>query len=136
MAHNQDGLDRLTGKLMKQAGTDEPSGNFTDRVMQSVLAVQTLKQESKTQQYYWFLLFVPVVSAAGWYLSTLPGIMMKILEYIESVKLFFLSVFSILTGLVQNLENIAKTSALQIGFLAILFLLVFETLLTRKKYQV
>lgn len=135
MIHNEEDLNRITGKLVRKTGIEEPSALFTERVMQSVFAVQPPKEEHQTLQYFWFLLAVPLLFGAGWYLTTLPEIMNKFLKYFDPIELFFYSVFSFIADFFQKLGSIFISPSLIIGSLAVLILLVIETIITRKKYQ-
>jgi hypothetical protein len=135
MIHNEEDLNRITGKLVKKTGMEGPSTLFTERVMQSVFAVQPPIEKYRTLQYLWFLLAVPVFIAACWYLTTLPEIMNKFLKYIDALGIFFYSIFSFIAEFVQKLEGLSKSPTILIGSLAVLILLVIETILTRRKYQ-
>lgn len=133
---NDENIDQVTGKLIKKTGLEDPSELFTERVMQSVIAIQQPKEETNTFQYKWLLLLIPVAVSGGWYLTTFPVIMNKFLKILDSIGLFFNSIFSGLVNAFQQLGNISISPIVIIGSLAVLSLLVIDAILTRKKYQI
>jgi hypothetical protein len=132
---NEENLDQLTTKLVKKTGIEDPSALFTERVMQSVIAIEQAKVETNTFHYKWFLLLIPAVVFGGWYLTTLPVIMNKFLKILDSLGLYFNSLFSGLVNTFQQLGNISFSPVVIIGSLAVLSLLVIDAIFTRKKYQ-
>jgi hypothetical protein len=133
---NEENLDQVTGKLIKETGIEEPSVLFTERVMQSVIALQQAKEVTNTFHYKWLLLLIPAVVFGGWYLTTFPVIMNKFLKILNSIELFFNSLFSGLVNAFHQLGNVSISPIVIIGSLAVLSLLVIDAILTRKKYQI
>jgi hypothetical protein len=133
---NEENLDQVTGKLIKETGIEEPSALFTERVMQSVIAFHQPREETNAFHYKWLLVVIPVLISGGWYLTTFPLIMNKFLKILDSVGQYFNSLFSGLVNTFQQLGNISISPIVIMGSLAVLSLLVIDAILTRKKYQV
>jgi hypothetical protein len=134
MKLNEENLDQVTGKLIRKTGTEEPSELFTERVMQSVIAFQQPKEVTNSFHYKWLFLLIPVLVSGGWYLTTFPVIMNKLLKILDSIGLYFNSVFSGLVHVFQQIGNISISPIVIIGSLAVLALLVIDAILTRKIY--
>ena len=135
MVHDEQELDQITGKLLKQTGNDEPSELFTERVMRSVLATQAPTVKPYSFYYYWLLLTIPVLIAGGLYLSAPTILMNKFLKFLEPIDLFIHSVVSFIMDFIQRLLSISFSPMVIIGSLAALSLLVVESLITKKNHQ-
>jgi len=137
MVHDEKGLDQITGNIMRQSAIDEPSAAFTAGVMQSVLALKVPAEKARVNRmwYYWFLLLVPVFAAGGWYLSVNTNAITKFLNYTNPLTILIKSVFSVFVGFFNQIGNISISPFLLICALAILFLLLIESLFSIRKYQ-
>ncbi len=135
MVQDENGLDQITGKVLKQTGYNEPTGQFTDRVMESILLahIPVEKSTAKRQQYLWFLLLIPILAAAGWYLSTDAGALKKLIVYIEPLSIIFHSFIAAFTGLFSIVDSISLSPFVLKTGLAISFLLVIESFYTKRK---
>ena len=136
MILNEDDLDRIAGKLVKKTGTDEPPAQFTDRVMQTVFALEPQIVKSKTKYFLWLLMVIPLLIAGGWYLSGFPEIINKLMNISAFIRLYFISVFTGLAKSYHHLSNISISPIVVIGSIAVFILLMIETFLTKNKYQV
>jgi len=132
MVHDDEKLDQLTGSLIKNSGTDEPGSNFTDNVMQSVFASKAPVVNHNKYNYLWSFLLVPALIGPGWYLSAFPDRLNQLLTYLHPLGKMADSVLSSISGFIQNLSFLSFSPFILIGSLAVLILLVIETLFSRR----
>jgi hypothetical protein len=134
MIHTNEDLDRITGKLVMQSGTEEPSGLFTERVMQSVLAAKA-PVKTTSFNYYWLLLTIPVIIAVILYLTVSPVLMNKFVKFLDPIILLIQSSASFIMNFIHRLLDISVSPMVLIGSFAALSVLVIESLFTMKKHQ-
>ena len=132
MVYDDKKLDQLTGSLIKNSGTDEPGSNFTDNVMQSVFALDAPFVNHNKHNYLWFFLLVPLLAGAGWYLSAFPDRLNQLLTYLHPLGDMVNSVILSISGFIHSLSILSFSPFILIGSLAVLILLVIETLFSRK----
>ena len=135
MLRNDDELDRLTGELMRKSGTEEPSFNFTESVMQSVKAVQAPVREINILKYLWALPILAITIGGGWYLLTLPAFTDRLLKYYDAGIAVSSNVFTFAVQFIQGVKNFTYSPIILIGFIAALSLLLIDFIYSRKKYQ-
>ncbi len=132
MVHDDKKMDQLTGSLIKKSGTDEPGSNFTENVMQSVFASHAPVVHHNKYSYLWFFLLLPIFTGIGWYLSAFPDTLNQLFTYLNPVGKVADSVLSSISGFIQSLSILSFSPFILIGSLAILILLVIETLFSRR----
>ncbi len=135
MLRNDDELDRLTGELMRKSGTEEPSINFTESVMQSVKAVQAPVREINILKYFWTLPFIAITIVGGWYLFTLSSFTDRLLKYYDAGIALSSNVFAFSVQFIQGVKNFTYSPIILISFIAALSLLLIDFIYSRKKYQ-
>jgi len=135
---NDKELDSLTRKLVKSMGEAEPSSDFTDEVMKSVLTVSVPipQQESRSSARYWLLLLIPVFLFGGFYLYAFPEVLNSGLHFFKPFLNYITSITSVFTGFIQNLLSIRLSPFVLIGSLAIFLLLIADILATGRKYRI
>jgi hypothetical protein len=135
MSLNEEIFNEITGKLVEKTSIEEPSSLFTERVMQSVFALEPQVVKSKKSYYSLIIIVIPVLIAGGWYLSGFPAISSKVAEILTFMGLYSNRFFSVFAATFHQLAAISMSPIVLIGSIAIFILLLIETLLTRKKYQ-
>ena len=66
MKENDNAIEKLTTDRIKKLGLDEPSADFTNKVMQLVVSEQP-SFAAKQRNYWWLLAFVPLLVSIIWY---------------------------------------------------------------------
>ena len=125
-------LEQLTSRHIKSLEPDEPSADFTLKVMQSI-ALET-KPEFVEQQknYWWLLIFVPVLTAITWYCI----VALKLAGYrLFSLENNFKPFIAPFIELFSKLKGITLSPLLMVSFIAILSLLLIEDLTKRVKHS-
>lgn len=133
---NDQELDNLTHKLVKSMGEAEPSSNFTDEVMKSVLKVPVPLQNAQTRGWYWLLLLIPVFLFGGFYLYAFPEVLNSSLHFFKPYLNYFTSITSVFTQFVHNLLSIHLSPLVLIGSLAIFLLVITDILASGRKFKV
>ena len=135
MVHDEKSLDQITGKILKQSGIGEPSVQFTDRVMESILAAQVPVERTVVRklQYLWLVLILPVIAALVWYLSSHAVAFKKVMLYVEPLSILFNAVTSAFAGFFSMIGTISISPFILKAGLAISFLLVIESFYTIRK---
>jgi hypothetical protein len=127
---NEKYLDEITSKHMKNMGLDEPSADFTLKVMQSIaLAPQ---HQIAQKQKYWLLLFIPVLMGIGWYMIPSFNLSGYGHQLLFSVRDNIQPLVSSFSDFFSSLKNISPV--IIISSLAVLLLLFIEELATRIKH--
>jgi len=126
-------IDNISAKWMGKAGLDEPSVFFTDNVMQHVLELSQAKPPINKFVYLWYLLFIPVLIAGGWYLSTIPEFMLKISTLWKGIQDYYLTLNIGLANTVHHIKSITISPIIVLGFLAVLSLLIIEDIFSKTK---
>jgi hypothetical protein len=134
MKKNNKTIEELTSRRIKNLGPDEPSADFTQKVMQSILIENRPVYSLPQRNYFWLMGLIPLIIIIGWYFLVvfqLTGYADRLwISVTKSIQLF-LSIF--LSFLIQ-LKNISIQPTILISFIAILFLLFIEEFLSRTKH--
>ena len=128
--NNKKNIDELTSERIKNMGLEEPTADFTKKVMQSIALVPQPKMEKK-QINYWYLLIAPAAVGLIWFsMATF-----KLTDYVIIYWQFFKhSVHPYMTSLIDIFIQLKSISpVIIISFIAVLILLVIEEVLSRKK---
>jgi hypothetical protein len=117
-------IEKLTFQVIKNLELDEPSSDFTKKVMQAV-ALEPQLHLNKEKNYWWVLVFIPVIAAISFYLTGF--LKMPELTYFSNsfAAAIEASVNQFLLWL-ASLKNINISSVLVIGFIAAVLLLTIE----------
>jgi hypothetical protein len=132
MKKNDKILEQLTSRHIKSLGQDEPSADFTLKVMQSIAFEPQPEFVEQQKNYWWLLIFVPAITAIAWYcIVTLKLADYRLLSLENNMKPFiapFIELFS-------KLKGITLSPLLMVSFIAILSLLLIEDLTKRVKHS-
>ena len=128
MMYNERKIDELTTDYIKKSGWEEPSGNFTELVMASVM-LKTHRMEKRwpallrwMNLYGGLLLDLFAGTVLSWFLVDKYNLMI----YVKPVIEFFSPIYSVIINLFKSLKLIPFSSGLFISFTAILLLLTVE----------
>jgi hypothetical protein len=131
MKDNKKNIDELTSVRIKNLGLDEPSDEFIQNVMQSILKADQPAYARRPVKYYWLLGLIPVVIIISWYLLVLfhmtgfvEGVWIAVTHAVESFLSKFLSFFI-------QMKSINLQPTILIGFFTVLSLLVIEEFAVR-----
>jgi hypothetical protein len=132
MKKNEKSIEQLTSKYVKSLGQDEPSADFTLKVMQSIAFGTQPEFVEQQKNYWWLLIFVPILTAITWYsIVALKLTDYRLLPLEYNMKPFiapFIELFS-------KLKGITLSPFLMVSFIAILSLLLIEDLTKRLKHS-
>jgi hypothetical protein len=135
MKKNDKSIDRLTSKQIKNLGLDEPSPDFTFKVMQSIALEPQPEIGIKPRKYWWLLVFVPVITAIAWYCMVtfkLIGYGLLVLTSAENnIKPYIASFID----LFAKLKSLTISPFLIVSFIAIISLLIIEDFTARMKHS-
>ena len=136
MNQNKGQIEEQIENLLKKTAREEPSQNFTERVMKSVYEAAEPVSGINPKVYSWtailLVLFFAIAFSVYNYTFLLAG-----------VKKIILPVYHFAAALVASLEitmkhwaDLAFSPLLLIGSLTIIILLFTETLITKDKFRV
>ena len=131
MKKNDKYMDKLLAGRIKNLGLEEPSADFTLKVMQSVAEQPAF--EVKQRNYWWVLSLIPVLVGICWYfllIFELTGYVSRFWTSIISGVQPYINAFASLT---DQLKGIKVSPLLVVGFIAIMILLAIEELFSKAK---
>lgn len=132
MMENDVNIDKLTARWLKKIEPEEPSDTFANSVMQSVFALKVEKPFNRAN-YWWFLLFIPVLVAGGWYLSTLPEFVTKVAAIWESILNYYHGLNAYFASIFIRIKSMTISPMIILGFLAVLSLLIIEDVFSKNR---
>ena len=131
MKKNDKNMDKLLAGRIKNLGLEEPSADFTLKVMQSVAEQPAF--EVKQRNYWWILSLIPILVGICWYF-------LLIFELTGYVSRFWTSIISgvqpyinAFVSLTDQFKGIKVSPLLIVGFIAIMILLAIEELFSKAK---
>jgi len=131
MKKNDKNMDKLLAGRIKNLGLEDPSADFTLKVMQSVAEQPAF--EVKQRNYWWVLSLIPVLVGICWYF-------LLIFELTGYVSRFWTSIISgvqpyinAFVSLTDQLKGLKVSPLLIVGFIAIMMLLAIEELFSKAK---
>jgi hypothetical protein len=132
MMNNKKNIEELTSERIKNMGLEEPSADFTRKIMQSVALLPKPKVEKK-QINYWYLSIVPVIG-----LIWLSLVVFKLTNYVIIYWQFFKNgIHPFITSMINIFSRLKNVSPIIIiSFIAVLILLVIEEVISRNKQYV
>ena len=131
MKKNDKNMDKLLAGRIKNLGLEDPSADFTLKVMQSVAEQPAF--EVKQRNYWWVLSLIPVLVGICWYfllIFELTGYVSRFWTSIISGVQPYINAFASLT---DQLKGIKVSPLLVVGFIAIMILLAIEELFSKAK---
>ena len=134
MKNNINNLDELTFKRIQNIRLDEPSQEFTQKVMQTILLKNASANSIKNRSYYWMIAIIPTFIFIVLYSIRIfhwTDIMNRLLfSSIKSMEVFL----ALLNSFLLKIKNIHIHSTIMLSSCAVLFLLLIEEFLRRFKY--
>jgi len=132
MKTNDKTIEALIASNIKSLGLDEPSAEFTLKVMQSIAEQPAI---SVTQRNYWWLLtLIPILAGIGWYILLILKLTGYITRFWESIVSGIQPYVNTIISLPDQFKSIKVSPLLFIGFVAIIMLLTIEELYSRAKH--
>jgi hypothetical protein len=127
-------IEKITARRIKKLGPDEPSDDFTIKVMQTI-ALETKPEFLVSQKNYrWLIVLIPLCVAISWYIIVL----LKLSRYVMLFWTSFLNIIQPLNAqfisLISQLKNLYISPLFLIGFIAVISLLTIEDLISRIKH--
>jgi hypothetical protein len=130
---NNKTLDELTFRRVKNLRPDEPSVDFTQKVMQSILSAVNPSYTLPRRYNFWLMGLIPIFLIGSWYLFA-------ILQWTGYIDTLWIAAAALLQPLISTfrslfiqLETLRIPPATLFIFVAILSLLVAEEFLGRKR---
>jgi hypothetical protein len=133
---NNKTIEEITSGWIKNLGPDEPSADFTQKVMQSIVIEKQPADSSRKRNYLWLTGLIPVVIIISWRLLVIFHLTVYIDRLWISVTRFIQPVLSDVLSLFIQLKSISIQPSILIGLTAILFLLIIEEFVGRTKHLI
>jgi hypothetical protein len=133
---NNKTIEEITSRWIKNLGPDEPSADFTQKVMQSILPENQPAYTSRQRNYFWLIGLIPVIIFISWYLLVIFHLTGYIDHLWISVTKFIQPVLSDVVSLFIQLKSISIQPSILISLIAILFLLIIEEFVGRTKHLI
>jgi hypothetical protein len=129
-------IEERTFSWFRKLKPDEPSAEFTQKVMQAILSTSRPSYLLRRKNYLWAIVLVPVIIIISWgFIVIFNGkeymdrLWIDVHDSIQPFLDMFRSIFS-------QLKDISIQSTIFVSFLVILSLLVFEEFLSRMRHFV
>jgi hypothetical protein len=133
MKNNKKNIEELTSSLIKNLGLDEPSDDFTQKVMQSILKANRPAYSLQSGKSFWLIGLIPVIIIICWYILVhfqltgyIDRLWISVTDSIQSFLSKFLSFFI-------QIKNISVQPTILISFIAVLSLLIIEEFVGRTR---
>ena len=136
MKDNNKTIEEITSRWIKNLGPDEPSADFTQKVMQSILSENIPAYSSRKRNYLWLIGLIPVIIIISWYLLVIFHLTGYIDHLWISVTKFIQPIFSYTLSLFIQFKSISIPPSILISLVAILFLLIIEEFVSRTKHLI
>jgi hypothetical protein len=132
-------MDELTFKRIKNLGLDEPSADFTQKIMQAVLAEATTPVSVVRPRNYWYWLsaLIPAIIVVAWYLdNTYQWTGGAINHFFSSLANMLQPSLSAFFTSISQLKSISIQPIVFVSFAAILSLLIIEEVVRRARHTI
>jgi hypothetical protein len=133
---NNKTIEEITSGWIKNLRPDEPSADFTQKVMQSILSENQPAYSTRQRNYFWLIGLIPVIIIISWYLLVIFHLTGYIDHLWISVTRFIQPVLSDVLSLFIQLKSISIQPSILITLIAILFLLIIEEFVSRTKHLI
>jgi hypothetical protein len=128
-------IEEITFSQIKKLGADSPSADFTNKVMQSILAENQEVNVPAPKRYFWLFVLVPLMVILCWYFLVLFNLNVLVVQYLSSITNSSNTFFNSFLNISNQLKNFSIQSTILISFVAIISLLILEELLSKWKYS-
>lgn len=133
MNNNEKTIEELTFRRIKNLGPDTPSADFTQKVMQSIMAEKRPVYSPARIKYLWLTTMILVVFIICWYLVTkfhwsgyLDRFWIAVFDFLQSIVNVFLSIS-------DQFKSVDMQPMVLISFVAMFSLLIIEEFIRRTK---
>jgi hypothetical protein len=133
MKNDKKNTEERTSSRIKNLGFDEPSPDFTQKVMQSILKADQPAYDLRPGKSLWLMGLIPVIMIICWYLLVLfqlTGYIDRLWISVNNSVQLFLSKF--ISFFIQ-LKNISIQPTILISFVTVLSLLIIEEVVSLTK---
>ena len=127
-------IENLTSNRVKKIGLEEPSADFTIKVMKSIVLENQPEYSAQQINYWWVLALVPLFTALGWYIVVFLKLSEHIFHFYVSLHIVIQPFITGFILLFNQLKNISISPLLLVSFLAILSLFTIEEFVHRIKH--
>jgi hypothetical protein len=130
--NNKKNIEELTSERVKNIGLEEPSADFTRKIMQSVVLLPQ-PEIKKKQINYWYLIIAPIIG-----LIWLSSVVFNLTNYVIIYWQFFKNgIHPFITSTINIFSQLKNVSPIIIiSFIAVLILLVIEEVISRNKQYI
>ncbi|NJK94193.1 MAG: hypothetical protein HC905_03990 [Bacteroidales bacterium] len=115
MMENNLDIEKVTDGWLRNLEADDPPTGFNGRVMQSIYELQPAKAPY-TFNYLWLLLLLPLLGAAGWYLSTFPAFVSRVTLVVSTITHYYNSANTAFGDMFTSIKNISISPMIILGF--------------------
>lgn len=129
---NDRDIDLATSGWLKKLKPDDPSEDFSRKVMDSVYALQTQQKEGHFN-FWWLLLLLPVFAAGGWYLSAYTTFTGQVNDFWMTIRDYYYSLNSGVGDFFIQLKKVSISPFIILIFLAALSLLLIEDIFSKNR---
>lgn len=134
MKKNDKTMDKLSSLKIKGMGLDEPSAEFTFKIMEVITKEQPVYL-AKQRNYWWMLSFVPVMVAICYYSITIFKLTGSIQDSWSAILNVLQPFGHSISSFFAVLKSIHIPSMFLLGFMAIIALLTVEELINKLKHK-
>ncbi|MCB8999056.1 MAG: hypothetical protein H6540_03165 [Bacteroidales bacterium] len=133
MVHNDKKLDELTHEILSNLDRDEPSEQFTARVMDSVHSLDLQSDKNRFRTIYWFIPVLPVLFAIFWGILRIPGIKELILKNLDYINQSFGLIGLFVRNLIKPFTTMSVSPLMLIICLSVFLFFLSELYLTYRR---
>jgi len=127
-------IDKLTSMKIKSMGLDEPSDDFTLKIMHTIVAEQPV-YSMKQRNYWWLLSFVPIFLGISYYILFIFGQTIFLSDFATSLLNMVKPSIGVFSSLLNLFKQITIPPMFLIGFIAMLSLLTLEEIISSVKHR-
>ena len=127
-------IEELTFRRIKSLGPDEPSADFTQKVMQSISWENRSAYSLQRKNYFWMIGLISVIIIIGGFFLAIfqwPGyidrLWVSLTEFLQPILNSFQSIS-------VQLRNLSIQTTILISFIAIFSLLIIDEFVKRIKH--
>ncbi|MBN1416405.1 MAG: hypothetical protein JW973_14980 [Bacteroidales bacterium] len=130
---NESKTEELTFRRIKDLGPDEPSADFTQKVMQSVLSENLQAYAPRRRRHLWLIGLIPAILIISWGIITI----LQRTEYIDrlraSIKEVIQPFLDSFLLIIVHIKTLSIHPTILISFTVILSLLIVEEFFSSMK---
>jgi hypothetical protein len=132
MTEQEKDIDMITSGWLKKLQPEDPSEEFSRKVMDSVYALRGQKQENHIS-LWWLLLLLPVLAAGVWYLYNYTTFMDQVNGSWMNIRNYYNSLNSNVGDFFLHMKKVTISPFVILIFLAALSLLLIEDIFSKNR---